>query len=32
MGHGVKVLMHLNAWGEFDITFFQNYTVKHFEN
>ncbi len=31
MGHGVKVLMHLDACGEFAITFLQNHTVKMFE-
>ncbi len=32
MGHGVKVLLHLDAWGEFAFNFLQNYTVKMFEN
>ncbi len=31
MGHGVKMLMHLDAWGEFAINFFKNYTVNIFE-
>ncbi len=32
MGHGVKVLKHLDAWGEFAFHFLQNYTVNMFEN
>ncbi len=32
MGHGVKELMYLDAWGEFSFHFLQNYTVKIFEN
>ncbi len=28
MGHGVKMLMHLDAWGEFGFNFLQIYTVK----
>ncbi len=32
MAHGVKVLTHLDAWGEFTFNFLQNYTVKMFEN
>ena len=31
MGYGVKVPMHLDAWGEFVFSFLQNYTVKIFE-
>ncbi len=32
MGHGVKVLMQLDAWREFAFNFLPNYTVKIFEN
>ncbi len=32
MGHGVKVLLPLDACGEFTFHFLQNYTVKQFEN
>ncbi len=31
MGHGVKMLMHLDACGEFAFHFLQNYTVNIFE-
>ncbi len=31
MGHGLKVLMHLDACGEFGFNFLQIYTVKIFQ-